>query len=81
MGNLLEDYVPDDQPDDLGKCALYDYRRVYEQIKRRYVVYRNGIYQEPRAFYGDVLDLLPDRYPDYSSVLRYLLGIRLLSET
>ena len=36
VGNLLEDYIPDDQPDDSCKRYLYHYRLLYDRFQYSY---------------------------------------------
>ena len=61
MGILLEDNVPDDKPDDIGKPDLYGYRYVHRFGKPGYVNSSCTVKRlKIRSFGGYGMDLLPD---------------------
>ena len=82
MGNLLEDHLPDDQPDDFGKCCVHGYRLLYDGIERRHAVHFQRIDAGKHGSkYGNGMDVFLARYRDYCGGSRRMFGIYLLSET
>ena len=63
-GEVLEGHLPDDYPDDSRQCGLHDYRLVHNREQRGHDLHFEEVLVVERSGYqfGNVVDLLPDRY-------------------
>ena len=60
MGILLEDYLPDDKPDDIGKPDIHGHRYIHRFRERRNEDRACSVEKlKIRSFISDGLDLLP----------------------
>ena len=81
MGNLLEDNLPDDKPDDTRKRRVYSHRLVYGGIEPGNAVHIQDVSgNQPGRKYGDVVGILPYRNRNYRFGSGDILCIRILPE-
>ena len=82
MGNILEDNLPDDKPDDPCKRGLYGYRLLYDGFERGNDVYREHLPrgERKRCQLGNGMDVRLDRNSDNCGGSGSILSIRILPE-